>query len=87
MLSSTPCVSRIRWTELFVERGYVGTSLLAVAEAAGVAPHTVSVRFRSKAQLLSQEPVALRDREWARTSREAPTLGPHRGLRRRELSQ
>jgi AcrR family transcriptional regulator len=84
MLSSTPCVSRIRWTELFVERGYVGTSLLAVAGAAGVAPRTVYVRFRSKAQLLSrcivvsivgdQEPVALRDREWARTSREAPTL-------------
>lgn len=71
-------------TELFVERGYIGTSLLAVAEAAGVAPRTVYVRFRSKAQLLSrcvdvsivgdQEPVALRDREWARATREAPTL-------------
>lgn len=71
-------------TDLFVERGYVGTSLLAVAEAAGVAPRTVYVRFRSKGQLLSrcidvsivgdQEPVALRDRERALTSREAPTL-------------
>ena len=71
-------------TELFEERGYVGTSLLAVAEAAGVAPRTVYVRFRSKAQLLSrcidvsivgdQAPEALRDREWARRSREAATL-------------
>ena len=71
-------------TALFLERGYVGTSLLAVAEAAGVAPRTLYVRFRSKAQLFSrcidvsvvgdQEPVALRDREWARVSREAPTL-------------
>lgn len=71
-------------TDLFVARGYVGTSLVEVAERAGVAPRTVYVRFGSKAQLLNrcidvsivgdQAPVALRDREWARVSREAPTL-------------
>jgi AcrR family transcriptional regulator len=71
-------------TELFLERGYVGTSLLAVAEAAGVAPRTVYVRFRSKARLLSrcidvsivgdQQPIALRDRDWVRASLEASTL-------------
>ena len=57
-------------TELFIERGYVGTSLLAVAEAAGVAPRTVYVRFRSKAEFSAAAstyassrsgPVALRD--------------------------
>jgi AcrR family transcriptional regulator len=71
-------------TALFLERGYAGTSLLAVAEAAGVAPRTVYVRFRSKAQLLhrcidvsivgDQEPIALRDRDWVRAGLEAATL-------------
>jgi AcrR family transcriptional regulator len=39
---------------LFVKRGYVGTSLLAVAELAGVAPRTVYVRFGTKARLLDR---------------------------------
>ncbi|MEO8899018.1 MAG: helix-turn-helix domain-containing protein [Candidatus Dormibacter sp.] len=69
---------------LFVERGYVGTSLLAVAEAAGVAPRTVYVRFGSKAQLLGRcidtsivgdtQPVALLDRDLAKPSLEGATL-------------
>ncbi len=41
-------------TQLFVERGYVATSLLAVADAAGVSPRTVYVRFRSKARLFER---------------------------------
>ena len=41
-------------TELFVERGYAGTSIAAVAEAAGVAPQTVFVVFGNKARLLSE---------------------------------
>lgn len=40
--------------QLFAERGYVGTSLIAVAELAGVAPRTVYVRFGSKAKLLDR---------------------------------
>lgn len=40
-------------TALFVDRGYVGTSIAAVAEAAGVAPQTVFVVFGNKAGLLS----------------------------------
>ncbi len=39
---------------LFVERGYVGTSLQSVAQAAGVSPRTVYVRFHSKARLLER---------------------------------
>jgi AcrR family transcriptional regulator len=40
--------------QLFAERGYVATSLTAVAELAGVAPRTVYVRFGSKAKLLDR---------------------------------
>src|ERR1700689_1917719 len=40
--------------QLFPGRGYVGTSLIAVAELAGVAPRTVYVRFGSKAKLLDR---------------------------------
>ncbi len=40
--------------QLFADRGYVGTSLIAVAELAGVAPRTVYVRFGSKAKLLDR---------------------------------
>jgi AcrR family transcriptional regulator len=41
-------------SQLFAERGYVATSLSAVAELAGVAPRTVYVRFGSKAKLLDR---------------------------------
>jgi AcrR family transcriptional regulator len=37
---------------LFLERGYAGTSMAAIAEAAGVAPKTVYVAFESKSALL-----------------------------------
>ena len=39
---------------LFVERGYAATTLAEVAEAAGVAPRTVYVRFGTKARLLDR---------------------------------
>ncbi|MDQ2959600.1 MAG: TetR/AcrR family transcriptional regulator [Candidatus Dormibacteraeota bacterium] len=70
--------------KLFTARGYAGTSLLAVAEAASVSPRTVYVRFHSKAQLLNrcietsvvgdQQPIALRDRDLARSGRDSATL-------------
>jgi AcrR family transcriptional regulator len=39
---------------LFVERGYAAATLAEVAEAAGVAPRTVYVRFGTKARLLDR---------------------------------
>jgi AcrR family transcriptional regulator len=39
--------------ELFVQRGYVATSVAAVADAADVAPETVYATFGSKARLLA----------------------------------
>lgn len=72
-------------TAMFVDHGYVGTSLRVIAEAAGVAPRTVSARFGSKAQLLNacidasisggQQPAAPRDQDGVRSSREPATVG------------
>jgi AcrR family transcriptional regulator len=69
---------------LFVERGYAGTSLADVAEAADVAARTVYVRFGTKAALIKRvvdvalvgdtAPIAVIDREWFRTTLSAPTL-------------
>lgn len=39
-------------TALFVDRGYAATTLAEVAEHAGLAPRTLYLRFRSKADLL-----------------------------------
>jgi AcrR family transcriptional regulator len=71
-------------TALFVDRGYVATSLLDVAAAAGVSPRTVYVRFHSKARLLERcietsiagdvRTAGLLDGEEARLSLESPTL-------------
>lgn len=62
--------------ELFVARGYGGTSLIDVAKAAGVSRPTVFAAFGSKPALLSEvldealagddEPVPVRDRPWFR---------------------
>jgi AcrR family transcriptional regulator len=70
--------------ELFVEKGYAGTTLTDVAEAAEVAHRTVYVRFGTKAALLKRVidvaiagdelPIAVADREWSRRSLTAPTL-------------
>ncbi|MEH0930407.1 TetR/AcrR family transcriptional regulator [Micromonospora sp. CPCC 205558] len=69
--------------ELFVERGYAGTSLADVAAAAGVARPTVFAAFGSKPALLRQvldealagddEPVPVAQRPWFRPVFEADT--------------
>ena len=71
-------------TALFVDHGYVSTSLLEVAEVAGVSPRTVYVRFGSKARLLERcietsivgdvQPIALLARDEVRPSLEGATL-------------
>jgi AcrR family transcriptional regulator len=70
--------------ELFIERGYAGTTLVAVAERAGLAPRTVYVRFGTKAALLKRtldvaiagdaEPVPVAERDWYLQALSAPTL-------------
>lgn len=72
-------------TELFVERGYAATSIGAIARGAGVAPQTVHAIFGTKAALLGEavdvamagdhEPVAIFDREDARTVLDATDPG------------
>ena len=67
----------------FAETGYVGTSLAAIANAAGVNPRTVYKVFGTKVRLLSrlvdvsmvgdQEAVPVAERSWALDAFEAPT--------------
>jgi AcrR family transcriptional regulator len=67
---------------LFRERGYVGTTIEAIAERAEVAPETVYATFRSKRALLTalfdvliagdDEPVALLERAWVGALRAEP---------------
>ena len=71
-------------TALFRERGYRATTLADVAEAAGVAPRTVYLRFGTKATLFRRVmdvavvgddlPVDLEHRDWVRVTLTAPTL-------------
>lgn len=68
---------------LFAEHGYVGTSLTAVAEKAGINPRTVYKIFGSKVGLLGrlvdvaivgdQDGVAVADRPWAAAAFNAAT--------------
>ena len=62
--------------QLFVERGYVATSLLSVAESAGVSPRTVYVRFHSKARLFERciETSAVGDQQPVDLALESPIL-------------
>ncbi|MCP2245102.1 TetR/AcrR family transcriptional regulator [Lentzea aerocolonigenes] len=70
-------------TELFVERGYVATTLADVAKRAGVGARTVYVRFATKAALLQRcldvaiagdhHRVAVPDRDWFQQAMNAPT--------------
>lgn len=70
---------------LFVERGYVGTSLADIAVAAGVARPTVFAAFGSKPALLREvldqalagddEPVPVAERPWFRPVWDATTQG------------
>jgi AcrR family transcriptional regulator len=69
---------------MFLERGYAGTTLADVAEAAEVAARTVYVRFGTKAALLKRvvdvalvgdtAPIDVVNREWFQTALTAPTL-------------
>jgi AcrR family transcriptional regulator len=62
-------------TEQFLARGYAGTTIRAVAAAAGVSIPTVELGFGTKAQLLKaaidvaiagdDEPVSMLERDWA----------------------
>jgi AcrR family transcriptional regulator len=68
---------------LFTERGYVGTSLAAVAERAGLNPRTVYKVVGTKVALLDrlvgvamagdQDAIAVMDRDWATAAFGAPT--------------
>ncbi|WP_188113527.1 TetR/AcrR family transcriptional regulator [Nocardioides humilatus] len=70
--------------DLFVERGYQGTTLSDVAAAAGVSDRTIYVRFASKAELMKRvvdvavvgdtAHVPLADRDWVAVLMNAPTL-------------
>ena len=68
-------------TTLFLERGFAGATVRAIAEAAGVAVPTVELGFGTKARLLKaaidvaiagdDEPVPVLDRAWATDARRA----------------
>jgi AcrR family transcriptional regulator len=68
---------------LFVERGYVATTLTEVAAAAGVAPRTVYLRFETKVALFKRTmdvmlvgdsaPVDVAHRDWMHHAVTAPT--------------
>jgi AcrR family transcriptional regulator len=69
----------------FERRGYVATSMRAVAEAAGVSVPTVELVFGTKSQLLraaissairgDAEPVPMLKRAWAQRAQEASSVG------------
>jgi AcrR family transcriptional regulator len=75
--------------ELFVERGYVRTTVQAVARRAGTSPETVYAAFRNKRTLLSElmdvaiagddQPVPILDRDWVDSLRNEPD--PRRRVR------
>jgi AcrR family transcriptional regulator len=72
-------------TEVFLERGFAGATMRAVASRAGVSVPTVESLFGTKARLLKaaidvaiagdDEPVAVLDRDWAETAARAATAG------------
>lgn len=75
--------------EAFAELGYVGTSMAAIAERAGVDPRTVYKVFGTKVALLSrlvdvamvgdQEAVPVLGRPWAAAALDAPTAAERVG--------
>lgn len=70
-------------TSLFLDRGFAGTTVRAVAGAAGVSVATVELLFGTKVALLTaavdvavagdDEPVAMLDRDWAQAALRAAT--------------
>ena len=77
-------------TALFLERGYAGATMRAIAAAAGVAVPTVELGFGTKATLLKaaidvaiagdDEPVPVLDRAWADTCLLYTSPSPRDGL-------
>lgn len=75
--------------ELFVERGFVATTIQAIADRAGVSPETVYATFGNKRSVLScvidvsivgdDAPVPLLERAWVQDMRDEPD--PRRKLR------
>jgi len=75
--------------ELFIERGYVATTIIAIADRADVSPETVYARFGSKRELLAQlvdlaiagdvDAPPLLEQDWVREMRDEPD--PHRRVR------
>lgn len=71
-------------TAVFLDRGYAGTTMRAVAAAAAVSVPTVEALFGTKPRLLKaaidvaiagdDEPVAVLDRPWAQAARHTQTL-------------
>src|SRR5688572_3618143 len=76
--------------ELFIEGGYVKTTIQAIAERAGISPATVYATFVTKRAVLSalvdisvagdDAPVAILDRPWVAELRGEPDLGRRIGL-------
>ena len=74
---------------LFIERGYVGTTIEAIAARANVAPETVYAVFGTKRSLLSElvdvsiaggdEAPPILDQDWVQQIRDEPD--PHRRVR------
>jgi AcrR family transcriptional regulator len=72
-------------TAVFLERGYAGTTMRAVAAGAGVSVPTIESLFGTKARLLKaaidvaiagdDEPVAVLDRPWAQVAEGSTSLG------------
>lgn len=71
-------------TELFVQRGYRGTTMGDIAQSAGVSDRTVYVRFATKSDVLKRamgvaivgdtQQIELAERDWAVAAMSAPTL-------------
>ncbi len=76
--------------ELFIEGGYVKTTMQAIAERAGISPATVYATFVTKRAVLSalvdisiagdDAPVPILDRPWVAELRGEPDLGRRIGL-------
>jgi len=75
--------------ELFIERGYIATTIVAIADRADVSPETVYARFGSKRALLAQlvdlaiagdvDAPPLLEQDWVGAMRDEPDV--HRRLR------
>ena len=76
--------------DLFLDRGYVNTTMQAIAEQAGISPATVYAGFATKRAVLSavvdvsiagdDAPVPILDRPWVAQLREEPDLARRIGL-------